>query len=301
MKKFLRKIEGHHKQAEGNHVDHNGDLRDKYGALVARGSAYYRRRRRGKAAPSCSLEGLPVELKVLILQSSDITTLKALVHASPSLHKAYRDQRRAILGKALHGVLPPDLFFEARSLFKVLRLPKNLDPMVRSDTVARFLMDYKATRNRGSFPYEMLELRTLIPMANYQLMIEALALKYCYAMLSENPVTGKTGADFRKPTGTELKRVHRALYRFDLYCALFHVQKTWSVENRERWRRTFGLLAISRTFLSAFAIWEVEEMACVGMYILDRYDVYLRAAGVTDPSDGKKESQRQRQRSGMWQ
>ena len=282
-------------------MDNNGDLRDKYGALVARGSAYYRRRRRGKAVPSCSLEGLPVELKVLILQSADITTLKALVHASPSLHRAYRDQRRAILNKSLHGVLPPDLFYEARSLFKVLRLPRDVDPRLRSDAVTRFLVDYKATRNQGSFPYETLDLRNLIPMAKFQLMIEALASQYCNAILSQNPVTGETCKDFRKPTGTELKRVYRALYRFDLYCALFNVQRGWTAENRERWRRSFGLLAISRLFLSTFAIWEVEEMACVGMYILDRYDIYLRAAGNTDPSDGKKESQRQRQKSGMWQ
>jgi len=300
MKKFLRKIEGHHKREEGNHVDTNGDLRDKYGALVARGSAYYRRRRRGKAAaPSSSLEGLPVELKVLILQSADITSLKALVHASPTLHRAYRDQRGAILNKALHGVLPPDLFFEARSLFRVLRLPRDVDPRARSEAVTRFLIDYKITRNKGLFPCETLDLRILIPMTKFQLMIEALALQYCNAVLAENPVTEKASSDFRTPTGTELKRVYRALYRFDIYCALFNVQKTWNAENRELWRRSFGLLAISRIFLSTFAIWEVEEMACVGLYILDRYDVYLRAAGNTDLADGKKESQRQRQRSGM--
>ncbi|KAG9247956.1 hypothetical protein BJ878DRAFT_476907 [Calycina marina] len=293
MRKFLRRIERHHE--EGNHVDANGDIRDKYGALVARGSAYHRRRRKPNNARS--LEGLPVEIKVLILQNADLTGLKALVRASPSLHRVYRDHRQAVLTQALRSTLTDALLWEARELTVVGRWAGSGDPRSRSASVAGFLVVYHAVRQGGVFPAERIELRVLVPMVRYQLMIEAIAMQYSRAILAEHPVTGRKMAEFGALSGTEARRIYRALYRFDLYCALFHVQKRWPLDGRERWRRHYGVVPISRFFLSKFALWEVEEVACIAKYLLDQYNMYLRAAGHRDPEDVKKESSRQRRRS----
>ncbi|KAI9035765.1 uncharacterized protein KD926_002915 [Aspergillus affinis] len=54
------------------------------------------------AQPEPSLDGLPVELKILILfQMPDSDTLKPLVHASPAYHQAYLTVRHRVLGNVV--------------------------------------------------------------------------------------------------------------------------------------------------------------------------------------------------------
>jgi len=150
-----------------------------------------------------------------------------------------------------------------------------------------FLPSYHDTRRRESFPHEVLGLETSIPLANFQLLIERVARKYCKDMLSENPVDGEKILGYREPTGTEMKRVMRGLIRFEMFCMIFG--------GRSR-DTSYSPISISGLFLSKFAVWEVEEIACIGKYILDQYDDTLSYYGNTDPA---KDYQRQKHKSGM--
>ncbi|KAH8596262.1 hypothetical protein B0O99DRAFT_110493 [Bisporella sp. PMI_857] len=294
MRRFLKKIERRHSHTQGTHVDIYGDLRDEYGVLISDKPPLSKRRRgKRKVVTGSSLERLPVEIKVLILQNADISTLKALVHASPLLHQAYRDQRRTILSAALTGTIPPGLFFEARFLFKVTNVLSQHIPE-RDARRSELLAEYHENRRHASYVGEALDFKDLISMANYQLMIEKIASQYCKEMLSEHPVTGAQLASWKPPRQTELTRLYRALYRFQLYCIFFQEKISTAAPQTRR----LSVMALSRLFLSRFEIWEVEELACIGKYILDEYDFILRQHGNQDTADGKKDYQRQRVKSG---
>lgn len=65
-------------------------------------------------------------------------------------------------------------------------------------------------------------------------------------------------------SSSEIRRIHRALYRFELYYRLF-AGSQWAVSE---W---MGLPAPTIKFLSLYPPWEVEEMHCIHDFLYRRF------------------------------
>lgn len=71
-------------------------------------------------------------------------------------------------------------------------------------------------------------------------------------------------------SATEKTRVSRAMYRFQLYCNLFHGRRDPFVEFK------FDSDDVVTLFLSLFEPWEVEEVICIYNFSKDEFDRILR-------------------------
>ena len=77
---------------------------------------------------SASLEGLAVELQFEILERlTDLPSLNAIVHASPSYHRAYVTRRQFILAKVVSRDIGPDTVLEAQAICMALKTDKKDD------------------------------------------------------------------------------------------------------------------------------------------------------------------------------
>lgn len=75
-------------------------------------------------------------------------------------------------------------------------------------------------------------------------------------------------------SGNEKRRIYRALYRFELFRALFAEPRDIRISPEAR--GCFDAIDQSLLFLSIFKTWEVEELACVRDYITRRHTDFFR-------------------------
>jgi hypothetical protein len=97
---------------------------------------------------------------------------------------------------------------------------------------------------------------------------------FCEATLSVHPVTGERIQPQGDLSINEKRRIYRALYRFELFRALF--TKPCGIPMSPESRGYFDPMNKSFLFLSVFKVWEVEELACVHDYIIRRHTEILR-------------------------
>lgn len=97
--------------------------------------------------PLSVLENLPHELKCqILLNVSDLHTLNAIVHASPSHHQVYVAQRDTILLTVLHRELEPRILAGAVATLRALYLTAREG---RTTEVKDFLAEYQTTDHGG--------------------------------------------------------------------------------------------------------------------------------------------------------
>ena len=208
---------------------------------------------------SASLEGLPIELQWIILQNLPcLPSLNAIVHASPSYHKAYMARRQYILAEVVSQDIGRDMLFEASAVDKALRI-NSKDRL--SLEVRAFVKDYNVTRQVPT-PISLgrLSLPHLIAFSQLQYIVRFAVKDFCQATLSKHPLNRKEQEYIAPLSTNEARRISRAFYRFEIYCAIF---------SRPRKRKAPS--GICYLFLHQFPPWEVEEIACVRDYIIDRY------------------------------
>lgn len=228
-----------------------------------------------------SLDDFPAELRVIILlQCPDISTLRALVKSSPLWHISYRDHRRTILSGVLHNLLPPEVFYEAWSVYQASNLESNVPAVERIQYVQAFLSNYSKVRRNGKYPIHTDGMYALTTMARLSTKIGAVILDYSQHNLTKNPLSKMPQTEYSSMTRSEMIRLSRGLYRFELFTTLFGEQEDSGElkdadNNWGMYGRVFGIRRISSLFLSQFAAWEVEEIICIGRYILDVYDAIM--------------------------
>jgi hypothetical protein len=159
-----------------------------------------------------SLEGLPFELKVAVLQLlPGLLCLNSLIQASPVYRAVYFNQMSSIL----QSVLQP------ANLWDVLAVhdPRIL-PAKNKESVKCFLDDYKVFR-LSPLSFTSLNLKTLMSIAQTQCLIETVANEYTMSILSPWSKTGEQENFYRPVSQKEKRRLYRVLYRFELFCLLF--------------------------------------------------------------------------------
>ncbi|KAK4099096.1 hypothetical protein N658DRAFT_498689 [Parathielavia hyrcaniae] len=216
-----------------------------------------------------SLENLPAELRLKILDALDYEDLRALVHASSIFHQQYRLDRRGLL----RGCLQRTLGAAAVDACAVYR--SNLDSFSDSEsctreTVVVFLKAYQDRRSRETYSIHdkaLTEGETVTMTAFHFTVIEPLVKRFTSWALSH--LASEIGASPRQnePLGeTEKARVVRAMYRFQLCCNIFHDRR------RKHTRENIKGIDVVSLFFCLFEPWEVEELVCVHTFSKDEFD-----------------------------
>lgn len=216
---------------------------------------------RGFDPQRASLEGLAVELQFEILQRlPDLPTLDAIVHASPSYHRAYVARRQSILARVISRDIGPDIQFEARAVAMTQLINKEDGSAIRD-----FLEDCKSTRQQpASVLFETFPLSHITILSQLQHAVRFVMKDFCKTTLSRDPLSGEKEEDIKPISTDEARRISRALYRFELFCIIFS-QPSFKV------KRKLDCMDMCHLFLNQFPPWEVEEIACIRDYIIGRY------------------------------
>lgn len=234
-----------------------------------------------------SLEDVAVEIQQAILhQMPDLHTLRALISASPSYLGAYQSQRHSILSDILLRDIHPDVLFDVLAMVDAMKLPRNYDDYVPK--LKAFIEQYKTTRALLDVALEPLEPSTRDTLWEFHLSVIDVTKDFCDYALSTHPVTGHGLNHHTSLSPNEVRRIHRAFYRYELFTVLFHEPDYYLEQQEERHRgrgpdsvrlalgresiRSLDAQDKSFLFLALFKAWEVEEIACVRDYIVHRYD-----------------------------
>ena len=239
--------------------------------------------------PRGTLEDVPVEIQQMILhQMPDFPTLQVLISASPAYLRAYLSQRHSIMSDILHRSIHPDVLHDAMAIVDALKLSRNYDDYVPN--LKAFVEHYRTTRASLGVEFEPLEPNTTEELWEFHLLVLDVTKDFCDYALSTHPVTGQSMDHYTSLSPNEVRRIHRALYRYELFTRLFHEPDFYIEEQRARDRRPGrSRLALQRNsirsldhqdrswlFFPLFQAWEVEEIACVHDYISHRYDELYR-------------------------
>ena len=236
-----------------------------------------------------SLEDVPVEIQQIILhQMPDFSTLQALISTSPAYLRAYLSQRHSIMSDILHRSIHPNVLLDAMAIVDALKLSRNYDDYVPN--LKAFVEQHKTTRASLGIDLEPLKSRTTEELWEFHLLVLDVTKDFCDYALSTHPVTGQSLDHYTSLSPNEVRRIHRAFYRYELFTRLFHEPDFYREEQRVRDRRPGRCpLALQRNsirsldsqdqswlFFPLFKAWEVEEIACVRDYITHRYDELYR-------------------------
>lgn len=238
-----------------------------------------------------SLENVPVEIQQGILhQMPDLPSLQALISASPSSLRAYQSQRHSILSNILLQDIHPDVLFDVLAIIDALKLPRNYDEY--GPQLKTFIEQYKAMKASLHVVLKSLEPNTKENPCEFNLSATDVTKDCCDYALTTPPVTGHGLNHHTSVSSYDVRRIHRAFYRYELFTLLFRASDSYGEERfkRDRARDPDGTrLALEREsvrlldsqdrsflFLALFKIWEVEELARVRDYIMRRYDELCR-------------------------
>ncbi|KAI8689443.1 hypothetical protein NCS56_00207800 [Fusarium sp. Ph1] len=217
-----------------------------------------------KETPELSrLEQLPPELRLSILTTLDLDQVKNLIKSCPTFYQQYRQDRKFILGSALHTTLG-SITVDAYAVH--LTSPAKFDRVHPEDAIPRFLKDYR--RLRSSLDFSLLE-KGLTRNDMSELAVFYLFVVQPFTKMYKNWAFINIANDFKDPktaaqnpplTLTEEMRIMRALYRFQLWCNLFGHSESGFVEVR-----------ILDMFFGLYEPWEVEEINSVHFFATDGF------------------------------
>lgn len=223
-------------------------------------------------APRPSLEQLPVELQQLIMsQAPTLSSLSALVHASPQLHRVYVEDREAVLrpflAQFLRGMLVDAVgaYQSGTGYFQATRDEHSLWAFVEEQ-------EAKHTAAANELTVELCA-NDIIQILHFHIfIIEPLTERYASWALATLPFPSTNGQTGQQPlSNTERCRIQRAMYRLQIFCNVCgslgegRSSPIRIEENIDRLR-----------VLSLFPAWEIEEILCFHRFAEDIYGKVFR-------------------------
>ncbi len=207
------------------------------------------------------LDALPFEIhRMILLRAPSFDDLRALVRASPQLHRVYAEDRLSIL-RHFAGRLFDGFLVDAHAAYLSGTQEFQLS---RSDsTLWEFVDNYRLATVPGSDLFTHLSLEHVVQIIRFHfLVVEPLTQRYAtwaLAALSSAPETCPLSV-------TERQRIQRGLYRLQVFCNLCGSRgegqsaPAYIETNLDRVR-----------VLSLFPAWQVEEVLCVHAFAKDVY------------------------------
>ncbi|KAH6612908.1 hypothetical protein B0J18DRAFT_414255 [Chaetomium sp. MPI-SDFR-AT-0129] len=207
-------------------------------------------------ATNSALEGLPAEIRRIILEELDYPSLLTLAHTSPVFYQSYRLHQtpllRACLQKAL-GVTIADASAAYRSSPGVFAQERN------KDEITKFL----ATAWGGP-PNELTESEVREVSRFHFTVMEPLLERFMTWSLNHFSTLEATA---KPPSITERGRIMRAMYRFSTGYNLFYGYNRYDPSPM-----ALGDFDIISLFLFLFEPWEVEQIVSVDCWVRQELD-----------------------------
>lgn len=240
--------------------------------------------------PRPSLETLPVELQRLIMSNAPgLTSLSALIHASPELHRVYAEHRitvlRDVLTQTLEGV-DVDALGAYRSGTEVFQKTRN------ESLLWTFVEEQQARYSAGPLPPASdwtaeLSLDEIIYILRFHIsVIEPLIEAFAHWVLGALPskLENKAVCKSVSLSDTERRRMQRGFYRMQMFCNVCGSQG----DGRSAPARIDETVDRLRV-LSIFPAWEVEEILSVHEFAKDKYaNVFKQVAWDLDEERNPK-------------
>ena len=214
------------------------------------------------------LTSLTPELKCAVFANlPDVTSTKSLALVSSSFYYTFLDAQTLILSQVLQNEIPTDLMHGAFAAYNASRIP-----VWTKQAVQDFLDEYFG----NSVPHKAQKwnLSEALRMSKFHSCVELFATEFASSALSKNPSTRGSNA---APSFTEILRIKRTLYRFELYCNLFRKPSYHRMIRGARncliQPRPFGASEQREIFFGLFSPWENEQLGCIYDYLVEEITV----------------------------
>ncbi|KAG4432114.1 hypothetical protein IFR05_012413 [Cadophora sp. M221] len=194
------------------------------------------------------IELLPIETQQAILSSlTDIASLQQCALSCPTLYSSYKAAEKIIISQVLFkqigiGVLPEAVMALSSSRLKFIEL--------ESFTSANF-------QKRQPAP-EVYTFKDALLISNFHLIVEFLTRDFVHKALAASPFMEPSGLVV-PATPTEIDRIQRAFYMFEIYRNIF---------TRHYFNRQWRSEAQQGMFFQYFSAWQNEQLACVHDYLV---------------------------------
>jgi hypothetical protein len=209
--------------------------------------------------PAATLVSLPIELKQAILSYlPDLRTLRRAVKAHSSLKDALKDHSNPIIKQILFRTLPQELLPEAFAT----HMSKYQETRNR-ESVEMILCDYfKSLIN----PPQQLKFQDALAIEQFFHIIKWFSSIFITRALRKHPITREDQKHWTQPSESEIRRIERNFYRFELYSNIFRA------EDKQR-KPIIDEKGQRELFFSQFAPWENEQLVCVHDCLLQILDI----------------------------
>lgn len=161
-------------------------------------------------ASASRLEGLPCEIKILILQNlPDIPSLQNLCLSSKDLHEAYFNNRKRVLA----DVLELDIGGPANAqdaLFAAQASQLQMGPYNHVETVEEFEANWDGSKC-AEINLRTLDLKNLAEISQLRKDVRSFASKYYQNKLNISSSMTDTKRKATMPTSNEFRRIYRAI------------------------------------------------------------------------------------------
>ncbi|KAL5316917.1 hypothetical protein ACEPPN_015969 [Leptodophora sp. 'Broadleaf-Isolate-01'] len=196
------------------------------------------------------IELLPIETQQAILSSlTDIASLQQCALSCPTLYSSYKAAEKIIIAQALsnqigNGVLPEAVIALSSSRLTFIEL--------ESFTATNF-------QKRQPVP-EVYTFTDALLMSQFHSSVDFLTKDFVQkALAASRFVESVESAVPAPPTTTEIDRIQRAFYMFEIYRNIF---------TRHYFNRQWGSGAQQGMFFQYFSVWQNEQLACVHDYLV---------------------------------
>lgn len=214
------------------------------------------------------LTSLTPEIKYAIFTNlPDVPSAKSLALTASSFYYAFLDAQSLILMQVLHNQITTDLLHGAFAAYKASKIP-----VWTKQAVQDFLTEYFG----NSVPHKAhrWKLSEALHMSKVHSCVDFFAARFASFALSKNPTTQGSNA---APSFTELTRIKRTLYRFELYCNLFRKPSFDRMLRGERncliQPSPFETQEQRDIFFDMFSPCENEQLGCIHDYLIEELTV----------------------------
>lgn len=215
-----------------------------------------------------SLVELPLHLLVDILQYlPDIQSLVAAKATHSALHYAFKEKCHCILNAIIMNQIPTALLGFAQAAHSSRRKPFSFDHVL--DTIEELYLDCESSDYDPlvSKRFGPLNLPKAIEVDRMHRIVGHFTDRIEIEMLERVPEEFNIPECLRRASlsSTERFMIHRALYRFELYCGLFFGDGHGFDDDDKRRSKIKSLTGHS--FLGHSAPWVNEQLACIHDYL----------------------------------
>lgn len=210
-----------------------------------------------------SLVSLPIELiQAVFCLIPDVPSLRAVISTCTTLHGAFQNVERLVTERVLSNEIGSEMLREAYVVLESSRLKNSWS----KKTVEDFLQRQKLIiTDETTLLLRPWTLSVGIYVDKIYQHVHYFAADFASSALSEMfPLssTANNGLTLTpQPSASEIHRMERTFFRFELYCNLFRKYPTVS-------EKRFTPKEQMKLFLEQFPPWEVEQLVCVRDYLL---------------------------------